>query len=110
MKLWKCRICGYIHEGEEAPSVCPKCHSSAENFALMSNEEAEKVYRSDKSNDYHMQLVQLAMKMDKIASRGIADNLDPACVAIFQKTKQYAWEIKQLAKAELAGHMTKGKY
>lgn len=22
---WKCRNCGYIHEGEEAPAVCPVC-------------------------------------------------------------------------------------
>ena len=22
---WKCRNCGYIHEGEEAPKVCPAC-------------------------------------------------------------------------------------
>lgn len=23
--LWKCNNCGYIYEGEEAPSVCPAC-------------------------------------------------------------------------------------
>lgn len=22
---WKCRNCGYIHEGQEAPEVCPAC-------------------------------------------------------------------------------------
>jgi rubrerythrin len=22
---WKCRNCGYIHGGEEAPQVCPAC-------------------------------------------------------------------------------------
>lgn len=22
---WKCRNCGYIHEGEEAPAICPTC-------------------------------------------------------------------------------------
>ena len=22
---WKCRNCGYVHEGEEAPEVCPVC-------------------------------------------------------------------------------------
>ena len=22
---WKCRNCGYIHEGDEAPEVCPCC-------------------------------------------------------------------------------------
>ena len=23
--IWRCRNCGYIHEGEEAPTVCPAC-------------------------------------------------------------------------------------
>ena len=22
---WKCRNCGYIHEGEKAPKTCPAC-------------------------------------------------------------------------------------
>lgn len=24
-RLWKCENCGYIHEGESAPDVCPAC-------------------------------------------------------------------------------------
>jgi rubrerythrin len=24
-KRWKCNNCGYIHEGTEAPLVCPSC-------------------------------------------------------------------------------------
>ena len=23
--MWKCRNCGYIHEGEKAPKICPAC-------------------------------------------------------------------------------------
>lgn len=23
--IWRCRNCGYIHEGDEAPKVCPAC-------------------------------------------------------------------------------------
>ena len=22
---WKCRNCGYIHKGKEAPAICPAC-------------------------------------------------------------------------------------
>jgi rubrerythrin len=22
---WKCRNCGYVHEGKEAPETCPAC-------------------------------------------------------------------------------------
>lgn len=110
MKLWKCSVCGYVHEGETAPEKCPKCGVPAEKFAELPKEDADKIYRSDKSNDYHMQLIRLAMKMDKIASKGIEDNLDPACVHVFQTAKKHAWEIKQMAKAEIAGHLSKGKF
>ncbi len=110
MKLWKCGACGYVHEGEEVVDICPKCRLGSENFVLMSNEDADRVYRSDKTNDYHMQLVRLAMQMDEVARQGIADDLDPSCVHVFERAKQYAWEIKQMAKAELAGHIAKGKY
>lgn len=110
MKLWKCEICGYVAEGEAAPERCPKCGAPKEKFVEMSEEDAAKVYRSDKSNDLHIQLIRLAMKMDKIARAGIEDNLDPGCVHVFETAKAHAWEIKQMAKAELAGHIGKGKF
>ena len=31
-KKWKCRICGYVYEGEEPPRECPVCHQGAEVF------------------------------------------------------------------------------
>ena len=24
---FKCKVCNYVHEGDEAPAVCPKCGS-----------------------------------------------------------------------------------
>ena len=32
MKKWVCTVCGYIHEGEEAPEICPLCGVGAEDF------------------------------------------------------------------------------
>ncbi len=32
MKKFVCTICGYVHEGEEAPKECPVCHQPAEKF------------------------------------------------------------------------------
>ena len=32
MKKFKCTVCGYIHEGDEAPAVCPRCKKSKEVF------------------------------------------------------------------------------
>ena len=32
MKKWVCPVCGYVHEGEVAPSECPVCHVAGEKF------------------------------------------------------------------------------
>lgn len=32
MGLWKCTVCGYIHEGAEAPDRCPVCMASSDKF------------------------------------------------------------------------------
>jgi len=33
--LWKCRNCGYIHEGDKAPETCPACAHPIEHFELL---------------------------------------------------------------------------
>ena len=32
MKKFSCTICGYVHEGDAAPTVCPQCKQPAEKF------------------------------------------------------------------------------
>ncbi|MFX0133617.1 MAG: rubrerythrin [Candidatus Hodarchaeota archaeon] len=32
---WRCGNCGYIHEGKEAPEVCPACDHKREYFELL---------------------------------------------------------------------------
>ena len=32
---WRCRNCGYIHEGEEAPELCPACAHPQAYFELL---------------------------------------------------------------------------
>jgi rubrerythrin len=32
---WKCRNCGYIHEGEEAPEECPACAHAQAYYELL---------------------------------------------------------------------------
>ncbi len=32
MKKWKCRVCGYIHAGNEPPAKCPVCNADASEF------------------------------------------------------------------------------
>ncbi len=31
---WKCIVCGHVHEGLEAPSVCPACAHKQEHFEM----------------------------------------------------------------------------
>ena len=38
MKKIVCTVCGYIHEGETAPEVCPVCKVGAEKFEEMKGE------------------------------------------------------------------------
>lgn len=32
---WRCRNCGYTHEGEEAPELCPACAHAQAHFELL---------------------------------------------------------------------------
>ncbi len=32
MKIWRCRVCGYIHRGETPPLRCPICNAGASKF------------------------------------------------------------------------------
>lgn len=108
--LWKCSVCGFVHEGDDAPDKCPKCQAPKEKFNKLSEEETKKVYDSDRTNDIHMEICELAMKIEALAREGIDINLDPPCVALFENAKQEAWVIKQRSKAEIAGHVSKGKW
>ncbi len=109
-KLWRCSVCGYVHQGDEAPDACPKCGAPKEKFQGLSAEDAEKIYKSDRTNDIHMELVTLAGRIAALAQEGIDLNLDPPCVALFKNALQESWVIKQRSKAEMEGHMKKGKW
>lgn len=39
MNKWRCTICGYIHEGETPPDVCPLCGAGLEAFEEVTGEQ-----------------------------------------------------------------------
>ena len=42
VKKWRCTVCGYIHEGEEPPEICPVCGADRSKFVeIVTEEEAE---------------------------------------------------------------------
>ena len=38
MAKWVCSVCGYVHEGDAAPEVCPICKAPAEKFTKQDSE------------------------------------------------------------------------
>jgi NAD(P)H-nitrite reductase large subunit len=35
LKKWRCKICGYIHEGDTPPGVCPVCGADPTEFKIL---------------------------------------------------------------------------
>jgi hypothetical protein len=108
--LWKCSVCGMIVEGENPPENCPKCGAPMDKFAQLPKEDADKVYTSDRTNDIHMEIITLAARIVELAKEGIEIKLDPPCVAVFTHAMNESWIIKQRSKAEIAGHVGRGKW
>ena len=110
MKLFKCEICNYMLEAEELTEPCLKCGAPINKFKELSEEEANKVYDAERTNDLLMKLDNLTMKIAEICYEGVEIDLDPACVKLFTYANDEVWKIKQLAKAEIENHIAKGKW
>ena len=108
-KKWKC-VCGYIHDGDEAPGRCPKCGAVAEKFTLLDNDTADIVERSRRTNALHCRVVDLARQIEWACREGIEDELDPGCVDVFRKSLARSYEIMKLSMTEMQGHIAKGKW
>ncbi len=108
--MWKCGVCGYIHEGDGPPDKCPKCGAPKEKIEKLDDTAAELVIRSRLTNALHLELLPLLEDMVDIAEEGIEDKLDPGCVKIFTKAKEVGEVLIGSVNAELAGHMKKGKW
>ncbi|HSJ54191.1 MAG TPA: rubredoxin [Anaerolineae bacterium] len=108
--MWRCGACGYVWDGEQPPEACPKCGARMEKFAALDDQTADTVDRSRFSNHLHIQLFAVLEQVIEIAEDGIDDNFDPGCVKIFERAMEQAELLQQSIKAELQGHMTKGKW
>ena len=108
--MWKCGSCGYVWDGEEPPDKCPKCGAPKERYVKLDDKAQELVDHSRFTNSLHMQLYVILEQAMDVAEDGIDDNLDANCVKIFAKTLEQAEILQQSIKAELQGHMNKGKW
>lgn len=108
--MWRCSVCGYVWDGEQPPAGCPNCGAKMEKFAALDDKAADLLDRARFTNHLHMQLFSVLEQVIEIAEDGIDDNLDPACVKIFQRALEEAELLQQSIKAELQGHVTRGKW
>ncbi len=37
VKKWRCLECGYLHEGDYPPDVCPVCYANSSGFIEVEN-------------------------------------------------------------------------
>ena len=108
--MWRCGACGYVWDGEEPPDKCPKCGAARQRFVELEDKAMEMVEGSRYTNNLHMNLFVLLEQVLGVAEEGIDDNLDPGCVKIFKRAVEQAEILQQAIKAELQGHMNKGKW
>ena len=72
MKKFVCSICGYVHEGNEAPEFCPICKAKAEKF----NEQAgEKTWAAE-------HVVGIAKGVDERVIEGLRQNFTGECTEV----------------------------
>ena len=50
-KKFKCKVCGYIHEGDAAPEKCPVCQAPASEFEEITEEGADKPAKKGLNTD-----------------------------------------------------------
>ena len=116
-KKWICAVCGYIHEGDEAPEKCPMCKVPAEKFNEMKEEAG--------INFVCEHELGVAKGVDPEIVKGLQMNFEGECCEvgmylamsrqadregypeIAEAFKRYAWEEAEHAAkfAELLGEM-----
>jgi rubredoxin len=108
--MWRCGVCGYVWDGEEPPDRCPKCKAAKDKFVKLEDKAKDLIERSRYTNALHMGLATLLEQVIDMAEDGIDDNLDRNCVKIFKQAAEQSEILQQSIKAELQGHMNKGKW
>lgn len=75
MRNFVCTVCGYIHEGEEAPDTCPQCKAPGSKF-----EQQKAVVGGVKWADEHR--VGVAKGIDEEILEGLRQNFNGECAEV----------------------------
>lgn len=71
MKKWRCKVCGYIWEGENAPEQCPQCKQPSSAFEEIKADE-EMVWAAE-------HVVGIAKDVDEEIKMGLRANFEGEC-------------------------------
>ena len=101
-KKYVCKVCGYTHEGNEAPSVCPLCKAGASEFEAV--KEAKKKGFNTNSDIYAIIYSAVVVVIVAFLLAGVSSALKPmqdANVALDKKKQILAsLNIKNVADAD----------
>ncbi len=75
MKKFRCLVCGYIHEGDEAPEKCPQCGAGKEKFAEVTESEGSLSWA-----DEHV--IGVAKGVDQSIIEGLQANFTGECTEV----------------------------
>ncbi len=73
MKKFVCTVCGYVHEGDQAPEKCPQCGAPREKFKELKDEERHWA-------DEHR--VGVAQSVDEEVVQGLKENFMGECTEV----------------------------
>ena len=100
-KKWICTVCGYVHEGDEAPEFCPQCKQPKSKFKeLVETEGVDPVILEGLNAHFMGECTEVGMYL--AMSRQADREGYPEVAEAF---KRYAWEEAEHAAkfAELLG-------
>lgn len=72
MKKYVCKVCGYVHEGECAPEVCPVCKVGSDKF--------EEFVEGQGYADEHV--IGIAQGVDEKIIEGLRQNFEGECAEV----------------------------
>lgn len=72
MKKFVCMVCGYVHEGNEAPNFCPQCKAPKDKFKEL----------NDKTSYACEHTIGVAKGIDKEVYEGLVANFNGECCEV----------------------------
>lgn len=103
MAKWKCSVCGYIHEGDQAPEQCPVCKVGSDKFVKL--EEGSR-YAGTKTEKNLMEAFagesQARNKYTYFAMKARAEGLEQIA-AIFEETASQEMQHAKMWFSEFHG-------